>query len=638
MKTAKHILTAAAAMAVFSSCSDILDKKPLDIMSDANVWEDPVLMDAYLAQQYEFTPALVQDATECITGNWGLSAVSAIGDFNLAMYCSDKMGGQFATTVLCDEGTGGVPCGAEAYKWSGLTEGGAGVLDYYELPYKTIRNLNEFIERVPGSPMDPQMAELRVAEARFLRAFNYFYMVKRYGGVPLVLKVQQMTDPKEELYPKRDSEKRIYDFVISEMDDIAGTLSRTTDYGRPTKYAAMALKCRAALYAGRIAEFGTEQLDGLLGFPKSDAQTYYDAAFKAAEVIINDHVHDLYDENSDKVQNFKDVFLVKRNKEIILAKQHTYTDFYSGGNGFSWNFCVAPLPNAWGLGGNYAAPYLEMAEAFEYADGRPGTIDRAAIQEGLWDLNDIFGDKDPRFYASIWMQDTPWALTGTGKVEFYRGLLLPDGTVLDSQNEGYGEGENAVSSWGTQATNGTRTGFGIMKMVDETQPMPGDQGREGQDYPVFRFGEVLLNYAEAAFKLGKTDRAFWAINRIRERAGVRQYQSESEITEERIRHERQVELAFEGHRYWDLRCWRIAEEKLNGTGISGLRYILDYNSYLAHKQDPANNPLKYRIEVVPQATAETGEMHFRPENYYFPIGLSRRGQNPNLAENPGYSN
>ena len=78
-----------------------------------------------------------------------------------------------------------------------------------------------------------------------------------------------MDDPYEELYPKRDSEKRIYDFIIAEMDDIAEPLSRTVDYGRPTKAAALALKCRAALYAGSIAEYGKEQLNGLLGFPKA---------------------------------------------------------------------------------------------------------------------------------------------------------------------------------------------------------------------------------------------------------------------------------------------------------------------------------------------------------------------------------
>lgn len=630
MKNLRHILLTAFAALGIASCTDILDKEPLDMISDATVWKDPVLMDAYLAQQYDFTPVLVQDANECITGSWTLPSVSATTDFNAAMYRSDKLGGQFATTVISDEGTGGVPSGAESYKWSGLTIGGAPIIDYYELPYKTIRNLNEFIEKVPNSPMDPETAELRVSEARFLRAFNYFCMVKRYGGIPLITKVQKMDDPYEELYPKRDSEKRIYDFIISEMDDIAEPLSRTVDYGRPTKAAALALKCRAALYAGSIAEYGKEQLNGLLGFPKSEAADYYQAAFDAADDIIQEGKHDLYDVNPDKVQNFKDVFLVERNIEIILAKQHTYSDFYSGGNGFSWSFCLAPLPNAWGLGGNYAAPYLELVEAFEYVDGRPGTLDRKAIQQGLWALDDIFGGKDPRFFASIWMQDTPWPLAGTGKVEFYRGLIV-NGNIIDSPTDGH----EGLNSQGTQAANGIRTGFGVLKMVDETKPMPGDQGREGQDYPVFRYAEVLLNYAEAAFKLNRTDKALWAINEIRERAGISKINSVSDLTEEKIRHERQVELAFEGHRYWDLRRWRIAEEKLNGKNISGLRYILDYNSYVAHKADPEHNKLKYQLEVTTQA--QTGGMNFLESNYYFPISLTRTGVNQNLEENPGYN-
>ena len=96
MKNLRHILLTAFAALGIASCTDILDKEPLDMISDATVWKDPVLMDAYLAQQYDFTPVLVQDANECITGSWTLPSVSATTDFNAAIYRSDKLGGQFA--------------------------------------------------------------------------------------------------------------------------------------------------------------------------------------------------------------------------------------------------------------------------------------------------------------------------------------------------------------------------------------------------------------------------------------------------------------------------------------------------------------------------------------------------------------
>ncbi|MDR2916862.1 MAG: RagB/SusD family nutrient uptake outer membrane protein [Tannerella sp.] len=625
MKKIFHIIVAAV---FFTACQDVLDKKPLDIISDAVVWNDPVLIEAYIAQQYEFTPILVQDAMECIRW-WRLSAVSAAPDFNTAMYMSDKLGGQLATSVLAEGKAGFCPSGAEAYKISGLQIGGAPPLEYWELPYKTIRNLNEFIERVPNSPMDPAIAKLRIAEARFLRAFNYFAMVRRYGGVPLVTKVAKLDDPYEILYPKRDSEKAIYDFIISEMDDIAEVLSETVDYGRPTKEAVLAMKSRVALYAGSIAQFGTVQLDGLLGFPSGEAHSYYRKAYDAANEIIKGGKHYLYDVNPDKVQNFKDLFIVKRNPEMIFVKQHEWTDFYNGGNGWSWNFLQSPQPGGvWGIG-NGLAPYLETVEAFEYVDGRSGKLDRQAIQQGEWYLDDIFGEKDPRFYASVWMQDTPWKISPTGKVEFHFGLL-EDGKIIDDPNGSSKDGK--VRARGYQ--NYQNTGFGVMKLIDESRPASADQGQDGQDYPVFRYGEILLNFAEAAFELGETGEAFRAVNEIRKRAGIFELNS---ITREQIRHEREVELAFEGHRYWDLRRWRIAEDVLT-RHYSGLKYILDYESVKNNYDDDPSTPTttpKYRLVVVEKIDGEPG-IHFPAHNYYFPINLSRTAANPNLIENPGY--
>ena len=108
-----------------------------------------------------------------------------------------------------------------------------------------------------------------MAEARFLRAYNYFAMVKRYGGVPLITVPQALDESWEELYPSRNSEQEVYDFILAEMDDIINNeyLYETVgddNLGRPTKYAALALKSRAALYAGSIAQFGKVQMNGLL--------------------------------------------------------------------------------------------------------------------------------------------------------------------------------------------------------------------------------------------------------------------------------------------------------------------------------------------------------------------------------------
>lgn len=151
---------------------------------------------------------------------------------------------------------------AHRYKMKGIRIEG-GLLEWWEIPYKVIRRLNEFIEEVPNSTLNEDTKKVRIAEARFLRVFNYFYMVKRYGGVPLVTKVVSKDDPEDVIYPKRNTEQEVYDYVISEVDAIANSLPEQvsgSEYGRASKYTALALKSRAALYAASIAKYGKVQL------------------------------------------------------------------------------------------------------------------------------------------------------------------------------------------------------------------------------------------------------------------------------------------------------------------------------------------------------------------------------------------
>jgi hypothetical protein len=168
--------------------------------------------------------------------------------------------------------------------------------------------------------------------------------------------------------------------------------------------------------------------------------------------------------------------------------------------------------------------------------------------------------------------------------------------------------------------NVVNTGFGIMKYLDPTANNMIWFCESRTDYQIFRYAEILLNYAEAAFELGRSNDALNAVNQIRSRAGI---VSLSSIDREKIRHERKVELAFENHRYWDLRRWREAETQLSRS-FSGLQYILDYNTK------------KFKIVVVDDVDGTYNRPHFFARNYYFPITRARTGANPNLEENPDY--
>lgn len=160
MKKIKSLLFLGLFM--MTSCLDILDKEPLDIISDNAVWSDPVLIDSYLAECYYQTSVMVNETPGYFTngGNFwqselgmGMCWINEIAD-------EAKVNWAYNTDAV------------RTYKAGGLTIGG-GLLEWWELPYNTIRALNEFIQRVPGSPVAEELKNERVAEARFLRAYNY---------------------------------------------------------------------------------------------------------------------------------------------------------------------------------------------------------------------------------------------------------------------------------------------------------------------------------------------------------------------------------------------------------------------------------------------------------------------------------
>lgn len=591
MKNINIYLILMSLVGLTACINDVLDKKPLYMISDDVVWNDPILVDAYLAKEYEQMHIFRFDAPLDPKPAW-LGRVSHLW----ATYVSDEVGPNLWGGVI----------NANNYKRGGLDING-GLLEWWDQGYERIRMLNKLIEDLQVSNNDPGFIESRVSEARFLRAFNYFALVKRYGGVPLITKEIMMDAPEEELYPKRNSEQEIYDFIISELDDIEEFVKSFTEYGRVSQGAVLALKCRAALYAGSIAQFGTVQLDGLLGIPQTQASVYYQKSYDAAKKIMSLGKYALYNNDADKVTNFKNIFIKEQNSEMIFVRtcdeNYNYT-FYG--------FLDCPKPQGYNSG-MMSAPYLEMAESFEYIDGSSGKLDKDAIQQGLWSIEELWGDKDPRFHASIYTNGTPWK---GGKVDWHWGLIGGDGKFYETEQDAY----NGIPAWGTQRI-GTNfgSGFGILKMLNEESDVNFTEW-DGTDFPVFRYAEILLNLAEASYELGKTDEALDAINQIRDRAGIARKTS---IDRDAIRQERKVELAFEGHRYWDVRRWRIAVEALSKPG-SRLRYILDYNTG------------KYKLVIYPDYDGSTTPPRFYEHQYYFPISKNRTGQNPNLLENPDY--
>lgn len=489
--------------------------------------------------------------------------------------------------------------------------------------YGRIRRVNDFIEKIPNASIDAASKKRFLAEARFIRAFHYFALVKRYGGVPLITTVQQYQtgDQVSSLVVPRNKEQEIYDFIASEVDAFAADLpddyrNSPANTFRINKFAALAIKCRAMLYAASSAKYATVQLNGLVGITPTMANSYWEKAMDAADLIIKSNKFSLYNSNPDKAANFQQLFLTIGNSEAIFTKAYQAPD-----KGHSFDYYNAPqsFKVDYGCATN---PTLEMVEEFEYKDGSPGTLKTkdALGNPILYNKpSDLFLNKDPRMFASIL---TPFDTWQGGVVEVRRGVI-DNGVKYTSESLGdvYPAGGTfkRVGKDGPLTTGDpTKTGFYIKKFLDPVNRV--NMARSTTPWMVFRFGEVLLNYAEAAFELGKTDLAMDAVNQIRSRAGIAAVGS---ITLEKIRHERQVELAFENHRLWDMRRWRIASTVLSNTQLHALYpWIMWQNGV-----DPSN--MKYIFEKVP---APKLTRTFPEMLYYEPVPQ----QNPPYIQNPQY--
>lgn len=640
MRTKINIVLLALATFGLTACNDVLDQTPSDRYTDATVWNDEALITQHLAELYAYTPVMVNDAAYTMTSWSGSRLNRDANNWSAFMGQSEQMEGSVRMLEVCGETMYNFGGQADFNAWKNYGyQVNDTYLQWWGNAYYQIRNLNNFMDMIEQSTLEDK--ESLKGEARFLRAFCYFAMVKRYGGVPLITDVQSIDADSATIYVARNTEKECYDFIINECEQAASELPATADAGRATKWAAYALESRAALYAGSIAQWGKQQMNGLLGFQQSEANGYYRKCVDACNKIIESGRYGLYNQDADKVQNYRNIFLVKDNKEAILVWRHSGPDFQAGGTGlWSWDMVECPRPNVWGVG-NYHSPYLDFVEDFERKDGTSGKLNIDPNKS--YTMDELFGDYDPRFHADVWTNGTEWpnavggVCFGEGRIDMHRGIRRPNGRIITGRNAAY----HGIAAIGDQLArvagefNLLHTGFGVRKYLADDADVMSWFCTSTTDYLIFRYAEILLNRAEASFELGDNATALKDINDIRDRAGIAQL---SNITREKIRHERKIELCFEDHRYWDLRRWRTAVETLTTTH-TGLTYYLDPTSVL----DSSNNIISGatpKFYLVTQDKIDgANELPVFPEkNYYWPLGNGRIAQNPNLVENPGYDN
>jgi len=462
--------------------------------------------------------------------------------------------------------------------------------DAWDLPYTNIRRVNLLLKHLPQTPIPSHIRNVMKAEARFLRAWYYAILLKHYGGIPLLGDaVFNVTD---KIPAVRNTYKECVDYIVSECDAAAGALPLERireDYGRASGGAAMALKARVLLYAasplfngGNIAP-----QNPLTGYTDNVTERWKLAA-DAAAAVMRSNAYSLYEDNTTAPgYGFYKVFTMRVNPEYILARMQ-------GGN--------RELETAWqppsrdGAHGGF--PYQNFVDAFGMANGK-GITDPASG----YNPNDPYKDRDPRLAYSIIRDQTPLIQNN--------GLKEPVNIYLGS--DGKGVSQDAVYA-------GTPTGYYTNKMLDENIAANFIHGSQ-RCFPLMRYAEVLLNFAEATNEYtGPVQEVYDAVELVRKRAGLSPYQLPAGLSREQMREaihaERRVELAFEGHRFWDVRRWKIAEQTetkmMNGMEVRRAGGNVSYTIFPVRKHN------------------------FRTAMYLWAIPQSETAKSPELTQNPSW--
>jgi len=492
-------------------------------------------------------------------------------------------------------------------------------LEWWNQGYSSVRQINKFIASVKKSKkFSKQQLDQWLGEALFIRAYDYFGLVKRYGGIPLITHVQNYTGNNlTKLQVPRNKEKKIYDFISTELDSAATLMGPTSPAGRANKYVALALKSRVMLFAASEAEYAPVQMNGLLGIPSSDADQYWKQAYNAANKIIQSGQYSLYDKYpNDRAKNFDQLFLhAKDNPEVIFAKYYQYPQKVH-------HFDLWRLPYEYRSPHGYSsddAPTVQLLQAFDYKDGSNGKLKIKNSQGQRIEYKnplDLFKNKDPRLFATAILPFSKWK----GKVVHVRAGIIDNGDTITTNNfnDTY-KGMNVIGASGIGGGEVSSTGMYMRKHLNPNYPASRVNSGSATPWIAFRLGGVLLNYAEAAAELGKMGDAARAINKLHARAGIAPVKP-SQVTVNTVRHEDKVEEVDENKYYWDMRRWRIADKVLDNYYCKALYPFYNY-------QDKA-----YVFKTVKVGYSET----FQPRMYYEKIPSGEISKDPKLKQNPGY--
>ena len=605
MKKIFSILTLVCLTLGFGSCDRIFDSLEGDLnkLTGENLASSDAGIQMLLAQVYSYLP------------------MSAFNSVTAASTGRGSSGEEYYTLNACDSHGGDYGFGTQGYY------GANGLKTFWN--WGAIRSINAFIDIVKEAQENgvilPETAKAYVAEARFVRAYCYFVMVRSYGGVPIITEVlDQYYDGvgNEQLIPftVRATEKETWDFVLSEFDAAAADLSETAPAEfRANKYAALGMKARAALYAASVSKYWNRQ--GTLGsnykavaskkvyMESSYANDYYNQCIAACEAIIGSGKFSLYGANpanvEEAVKNLGEMFVVKQNSEYIFGKS---LDDGRSADGSNYDIENSPIQTV--TGGSGSGRYSvasDLVEAFDDYDANFNRVDGtivtrtdgketefminpianfqyqyASIPFKEYDnVSDPFKNKDARFQAWVLYPDCTFRNT---VIKLQGGIIKTDGkaTIWDDDREvvggvtyySFGDEPGNVSGFynymNTMSGNSITTGFGLRKFLDPTAA----QLYQKTFWYDIRYAEILLTYCEAVLESGNSGKFGTAkqyLNDIRHRAA---FKDDIDLTIENVLHERRVELAFENDYLYTMHRRREFYNMRLDPSIMGNRHVL----------------------------------------------------------------
>ena len=604
----KNLMILSATVLLIASCSDFLDLKPTDKVTPEAIFRSDAGIDAFLANLYcnmpiedfRYTPGDGFNAHTAIYWEWGMT----------------------------DDATGS--------EHDGLPHGN----DWWGAGYRFNKDVNLFFSYIPTlTTVTEAKRQILYGEAYFLRAFTYYTLARRYGGVPIITTIAELTDTVA-LYTPRSTEKETWDFALANCDSAAMFLSDEVGTGRrPNKWVALALKSRMALDVASIAKYWdkapqTPTREAVIqklvgGFTQEDAQNYYDQCIKAAGEIMDSGKYRLYKASpatpAEAAENYRLMFEYPNNamEEIIMLKGY---DRVGDGWGSNQDGLLSPAQTAPPFPHpGRVCPTIDLIDTYENYSNPGHSAPIVTTTDGdindyygynpsktylkFDDPQDIFKGKDARMFGTIVTPNSMWLNT---KIIIQGGYIQPNGDPKIETNESievdgvtyYTYGASApflYSGFDTHGGNMTRTGFGVKKFISTTHTQIAVWNYSTTDWIAFRYAEVLLNYAEAVVESGHGDqaKAAKAINDLRRRAA---HTTDIPLTLENVLRERRVELVFENTRQWDLRRRREFHEVFRNTWRNALVPVLDLRD------------MKYIF--IRQHAARTNPQTFFEASYY----------------------